>query len=315
MQEDWRPGYVGESTTSLPVRDLTCEGPGTRLRSMPGYTWVMVKSLLQCHSPGQSPARSANEVLRILTTVQMNEPDDCCLGIVASSSFLLPYTMPKFRNMARTLSGDLNFLLLNVSFFDTLTSGFPIFGIYDDLSSVAYRTWFQSTESTEYFEPLPESAACRDPTAQVLQQKLQEQREEWHARLQSHATAATKQRAERAGDFDGEMFGFLEAIEILDGFSGECRPAAAAAALVLALSRGKAIADEPAKVRSSKAKRAAMRDVIELVTKAEDLLKDYSWHEGVAFGRLVASDWNFWWLLQQLQIVLKNLFPDLWADP
>jgi len=240
MQEDWRPGYVGESTTSLPVRDLTCEGPGTRLRSMPGYTWVMVKSLLQGHSPGQSPARSANEVLRILTTVQMKEPDDCCLGIVASSSFLLPYTMPKFRNMARTLSGDLNFLLLNVTFFDTLTSGFPIFGIYDDLSSVAYRTWFQSTESTEYFEPLPESAACRDPTAQVLQEKLQEQREEWHARLQSHATAATKQRAERAGDFDGEMFGFLEAIEILDGFSGECRPAAAAAALVLALSRGKA---------------------------------------------------------------------------
>ena len=150
--------------------------------------------------------------------------------------------MPKFRNMARTLSGDLNFLLLNVTFFDTLTSGFPIFGIYDDLSSVAYRSWFQSTESTEYFEPLPDSAACRDPTAQVLQEKLQEQREEWHA--------ATKQRA--AGDFDGEIHGFLEAIEILDGFSGECRPAAAAAALVLALSRLQAIADEPAKVRSSK---------------------------------------------------------------
>ena len=236
MQEDWRPGYVGESTTSLPIRDLSCEGPGTRLRSIPGYTWVLVKSLLQ----GQSPAQSANEVLRIFTTIQMNEPDDCCLGIVTSSSFLLPYTMPKFRNMARTLSGDLNFLLLNVTFFDTLTSGFPIFGIYDDLSSVAYRTWFQSTESTEYFDPLPESAACKNPTAQVLQEKLQEQREEWHA--------ATKQRT---GDF-GEIHGFLEAIEILDGFSAECRPAAAAAALVLALSRFKAIADESAKVRSAK---------------------------------------------------------------
>eukprot|EP00435_Cladocopium_sp_Y103_P020393 s1298_g5.t1 len=298
MQEDWRPGYVGESTTSLPIRDLTCQGPGTRLRSIPGCTWVMVKGLLQGRSP-------ANEVLRILTRIQMDEPDDCALGIVTSSSFLLPYTMPKFRNMARTLSGDLNFLLLNVTFFDTLTSGFPIFGIYDDLSSVAYRSWFQSTESTEYFEPPPESAACRDPTAQVLQEKLQEQREEWQA--------ATRQRA--GGDFDGEIDGFLEAIEILDGFAGECRPAAAAAALVLALSRGKAIADEPAKVRNSKAKRAALRDVIELVTKAEDLLKDYSWHEGVAFGRLVASDWNFWWLLQQLQIVLKKLFPGLWAEP
>ena len=32
----------------------------------------------------------------------------------------------------------------------------------------------------------------------------------------------------------------------------------------------------------------------------------WGWHEGVAFGRLVASDWNFWWLLQQLQIVWSS---------
>lgn len=32
-------------------------------------------------------------------------------------------------------------------------------------------------------------------------------------------------------------------------------------------------------------------------------LDSRGWHEKVSFGRLVASEWNFWWLLQQLQIV------------
>ena len=227
MQEDWRPGYVGESTTSLPIRDMTCEGPGTTLKSMPGYTWVKVKGLLQSHS-------QPHEVLQILTTIQMDEPDECCLGIVTSSSFLLPYTMPKPRNMARTLSGDLNFLLLNVTFFDTLTSGFPIFGIYDDLSSPRYRSWFDSTESLEYFEPLPKPVACGEPAARVLQQKLQEQREAWHAEKQAAAANIETFNA------PAEIYGFLEAIEIFDGLSVECRPAAAAAALVLALTRMKA---------------------------------------------------------------------------
>lgn len=39
------------------------------------------------------------------------------------------------------------------------------------------------------------------------------------------------------------------------------------------------------------------------VTQQLSWSQHWGWHEGVAFGRLVASDWNFWWLLQQLQIV------------
>jgi len=219
MTEEWRPGYVAESTTSLPVQDMPCEGPGTALQSIPGYTWVQLKSLLH------SSAQPEKEVLQILMTIQMDEPDDCCLGIVTSSSFLLPYTMPKPRNMARTLSWDLNFLLLNVTFFDTITSGFPIFGIYDSLSTDDYRQWFASAESAEFFDPLPHSAECEIPAAQVLQEMLEEQRKAWHAVFKP-----------TLGVDDGL---FLQALEMFD-VSGQCRPAVAAAALVLALTRVKA---------------------------------------------------------------------------
>ena len=290
MTEEWRPGYVAESTTSLPVQDMPCEGPGTALQSIPGYTWVQLKSLLH------SSAQPEKEVLQILMTIQMDEPDDCCLGIVTSSSFLLPYTMPKPRNMARTLSGDLNFLLLNVTFFDTITSGFPIFGIYDSLSTDDYRQWFASAESAEFFDPLPHSAECEIPAAQVLQEMLEEQRKAWHAVFKP-----------TLGADDGL---FLQALEMFD-VSGQCRPAVAAAALVLALTRVKVLSN--AAMPSHKAKKSGLRDVIELVTKAEELIKDYCWHEKVSFGRLVASEWNFWWLLQQLQIGLKQIFPNLWA--
>eukprot|EP00913_Durusdinium_trenchii_P027167 g25490.t1 len=96
--------------------------------------------------------------------------------------------------------------------------------------------------------------------------------------------------------------------------AAQCRPAAAAAALVLAAAKIQAFLDGP-QLRKSKAKKAVLRDVLELVTKAEDLIKTYSWHEGVAFGTLVGSEWNFWWVLQHLQLDLQRIFPDLWALP
>lgn len=235
MQETtWKPGHVADATTSLPIRDMPCEGPGKILRSIPGYTWAKVKRLLwQSNS-------DRNEVLLVLAKIQKDESDDCVLGIVTSSTFLLPYTMPKLRNSARTLSGDLNLFLLNVTFFETLISGFPIFGIYDDLSTAEYRSWFQSSESAKYFDPLPELAVCGSPV-QVLKEKLQDQRDTWHSANQTKGSKGSKGGEEIPGIYTGTgtVSGFLDAIEILDG-SGECRPAAAAATLVLALTRAKA---------------------------------------------------------------------------
>eukprot|EP00438_Fugacium_kawagutii_P021882 Skav219747 [mRNA] locus=scaffold569:168194:169012:- [translate_table: standard] len=233
MQKDtWKPGHVAEATTSLPIRDMPCEGPGKILRSIPGYTWAKVKRLLwQSNS-------DRNEVLLVLAKIQKDEPDDCVLGIVTSSTFLLPYTMPKLRNSVRTLSGDLNLFLLNVTFFETLTSGFPIFGIYDDLSTATYRSWFQSSESAKYFDPLPELAVCGSPGSLVLKEKLQDQRDAWHAANQTKGSKGPELPG-IYGDTDRSISGFLDAIEVLDA-SGECRPAAAAATLVLALTRAKA---------------------------------------------------------------------------
>merc|ERR1719464_2243400 len=79
--------------------------------------------------------------------IQKDEPDTCVLGITSTSAYLLPLTMPKFRNMARMLNTDCNFLILNVTFYDTLRSGFPIFGIVDGLSTPEYRAWFDTEES------------------------------------------------------------------------------------------------------------------------------------------------------------------------
>ena len=210
MEESWKPGYMGESKTTLPVRDMPCEGPGTRLETIQGLTWADVKDMLHRRS------QHANELKMLASRIQALESDRCCLGIVTTSAYLLPLTMPKPRNMARLLSIELNFLLVNITFFETLHSGFPLFGVYDDLSTSELRTWFQSEESLEYFEAIRDQTHCHEVAATKLQRELVRRR-----------------------DAEDKEFRPLMplAVEVFDSPAANCRPAAAAAALVLASAR------------------------------------------------------------------------------
>eukprot|EP00930_Biecheleria_cincta_P057360 TRINITY_DN43310_c0_g1_i1.p1 TRINITY_DN43310_c0_g1~~TRINITY_DN43310_c0_g1_i1.p1 ORF type:complete len:361 (+),score=74.98 TRINITY_DN43310_c0_g1_i1:70-1152(+) len=301
--EEWRPGDLGDSRTSVPMKDMECEGIQTALRHTPGgITWMDVKALM--HVRPRS-IRDDPDLFQLSAQIQREEPDLCVLGIAATSALLLPLTMPKFRNMARILTNDQNFLFLNVSFYDTLRSGFPIFGILDDLSTEEYRSWFQSAESSQFFDPLSVQPSCLLPPAQALAAQLERKRQ-------------TSPRDSSGADFKQQQQSLsselLEpSVEFLavPAETQTCRPATAAALLVLAMSRLQASIDRSAWT----AQYAVLRDVIELLARAEELIRDYCWDEGVAFGMLVATPWNFWWLLQRLQYALQYFIGNPWKLP
>merc|ERR1711957_428525 len=81
--------------------------------------------------------------------------------------------MPKFRNMARMLNTDHNFLVLNVSFYDSLRSGFPIFGIIDGLSTPEYRDWFTTAEGLSFFPPRDIPASCESTISRQFLTELE----------------------------------------------------------------------------------------------------------------------------------------------
>lgn len=290
--EEWRPGDLGNSRTSVPMKDMECEGIQTALRHTPGgIAWVDVKALMHARPTN---IRHDRDLFHLSAQIQRDEPDLCVLGIAATSALLLPLTMPKFRNLARVLTNDQNFLFLNVSFYDTLRSGFPMFGILDDLSSEDYRSWFQTAESRQFFDPPVVRPSCLLRPAQALAMQLELQRQK---RPRDGGSDSEQQR--------GLSSELLEpAVEFLAAASETetCRPAKAAALLLLAMSRLQVSKEWSAWT----AQYAVLRDVIELLARAEELIRDYCWDEGVAFGMLVATPWNVWWLLQHVQYALQR---------
>mmetsp|Transcript_35302 Transcript_35302/g.112321 ORF Transcript_35302/g.112321 Transcript_35302/m.112321 type:complete len:357 (-) Transcript_35302:376-1446(-) len=282
--EEWQPGRVGEFSTSVPVKDLECEGPQTLIVSDSALQWVVVKERMHEHLSGPF---NDPWLLHVAMQIQREEPDSCVLGITSTSAYLLPLTMPKFRNMARMLSTDCNFLVLNVTFYDTLRSGFPIFGILDGLATPEYRAWFGTQEANAFFPPRVAPPSCNAPAARALRGEIERGRVEpsWRAPLLLSADVFA------AGDACGKT----EA-------EGGCPLATAAALIVYALARA-----EDEAPPGSEAVEAALRDVIELVSRAEEIIRSYSWDEGVAFGELVATPWHLWWLLQRLQLALPPL--------
>eukprot|EP00933_Yihiella_yeosuensis_P075546 TRINITY_DN84996_c0_g1_i1.p1 TRINITY_DN84996_c0_g1~~TRINITY_DN84996_c0_g1_i1.p1 ORF type:complete len:350 (+),score=43.53 TRINITY_DN84996_c0_g1_i1:36-1085(+) len=301
LTEEWQPGSLGNSSTSLPMKDLECEGYHNRIQSLPGISWIEVKQLMR-----QRP-KSLNDdqdLLRIVVVLQRDEADNCVLGITSTSALLLPLQMPKYRNMARLLSNDQNFLILNVSFYDSLRSGFPIFGIIDDLATDDYRAWFESEESRSFFEPLQEASACRSPSVQRLLLELQSWRD-------SRSRGPSTNLLLAATDVfrDGKAASGLG--------DGGCRPAAAAALLAMGLARLQAACDVSSSKGSLEAevRAAVLRDSIELTTRAEELIRSYSWSEGVRFGQLVATPWNFWRLLNHMQKALQCFLKNPWKLP
>ncbi|CAE8677863.1 unnamed protein product [Polarella glacialis] len=304
-KEDWQPGRTDNFSTSVPVKDLECEGPQTRIQTIPGLSWVDVKEVMH-----QRPSNIRQDpgLFSAIMQIQQKESDNCVLGIASTSALLLPVSMPKFRNLARVLSSDQNFLVLNVTFYDTLRSGFPMFGILDDIATEEYRSWFDSAESRQFFAALPEPKACQGPKAMALQRRI---------------LSLRKQRQEEvSGGIDlvlpaVDLFAAGEASGSAGGSTG-CRPAAAAALLAMALSRAEAVTavgDRDAAGSGLEVYAAALRDVIELTARAEELIRDYSWDEGVAFGQLVATPWNLWYMLQQIQFALQRLLGSPWKLP
>lgn len=304
--EEWQPGRVGEFNTTHPVKDLECEGPETKIRHDLELRWADVKERLHQHpsNPFEDPW-----LLRVAMNIQRDEPDTCVLGITSTSAFLLPVTMPKFRNMARMLNLDHNFLVLNVTFYDTLRSGFPTFGILDGLATPEYRAWFDTVESREYFPAQPEltaPVACASPAAVALLEELDRGRA---------ITASTRRRsAEPVWRPPVVAATALFAAGEAGGSSGtaagsRCAPAEAAALLSWALARAAGVggATGARALVGGPAWQAALRDIIELVSRAEEIVRNYS-YAGVAFGELVATPWNIWWLLHQLQLELLHMF-------
>eukprot|EP00440_Ansanella_granifera_P004200 gb/GFBE01004557.1/.p1 GENE.gb/GFBE01004557.1/~~gb/GFBE01004557.1/.p1 ORF type:complete len:379 (+),score=64.84 gb/GFBE01004557.1/:1-1137(+) len=305
--EDWRPGDMGNSRTSVPMKDLECEGEAAALQHSPvGITWVDVKALMHMRPRNIAEDR---DLFAIAAQIQRDESDNCVLGIACTSAVLLPITMPRFRNLARVLTNDQNFLFLNVTFYDTMRSGFPIFGILDDLATEEYRSWFGTAESRQFFEPHVEKPACRAPAAQALRLQVERLRQE-------------RPREDDLVDLGQELL--LQAVDVyassevdVPGSAAGCRPAAAVSVLAVALSRLQAYSSAAAS-RSSEAGAArypVLRDVIELVARSEELIRDYCWDEGIPFGMLVATPWNLWWLLQQMQFALQRFLGHSWKLP
>jgi len=282
--EDWQPGRVGEFNTTFPLKDLECEGTQTRMVSDPLLTWADVKDRMHKHLTEPMDDRW---LLQVAMQIQKDEPDSCVLGVTSTSAYLLPVTMPKFRNMARMLNEDCNFLILNVTFYDTLRSGFPIFGILDGLASAEFRAWFQTDEGLSYFPGRRVPATCHVEPVRVLRE-----------RIEAHRTMQ-RPRALLIPSVDvflaGDDVGRPEA-------AGGCPLAKSAALISYALSRA-----EGPRPAGSEAVYAALRDVIEMVSRAEELVRSHSWDDGVAFGQLVATPWNIWWLLHRLQLALPRL--------
>lgn len=280
-QEEWQPGYVNESGTTFPMKDLGCTGPQTRMVSNPALSWQAVKEQMHQHlgDPTQDPW-----LFQTAMTIQKEEPDACVLGVTSTSAYLLPVVMPKFRNMARVLSSDANLLVLNVTFYDTLRSGFPIFGILDGLATPQYRAWFGTPESFEYFPEQSAWPSCDDPSATALLHEIGRGRGSptgWRAPLALAVAAYTSRQA---------------------AAPEPCLPALSAALLVFALAR---VQSAPSGAGASR--EAILRDVVELVSRAEEHLRNHT-YQGVPFGLLVASPWSPWWLLHRLQLELPRLF-------
>ncbi|CAE7034128.1 unnamed protein product [Symbiodinium natans] len=275
-----------DHTTRVPVKDLSCVGEVAALQHLDGLTWADVKKMLNSRS-----ARVSDDprMMAVVAEIQKKESDDCVLGIISTSAYMTPAYYPKHRNLARILGTDVNLLSVNVSFYEALRAGFPIFSLFDDMSTPEFRAWFHTPECVQILDSFRDRPACSAAAAQSLRKRLEEER--------------------NAGLISGHGRRLmLTAIEIFDTEACECRPANAAASLVLALCRAQALLEAPT-LRSEREDSAVNRDVIELVTRAEELIKDYSWDEGFVFGRLVGSPWNFWWLLKLLQEAMEQIFP------
>eukprot|EP00928_Gymnodinium_smaydae_P026150 TRINITY_DN20619_c0_g7_i1.p1 TRINITY_DN20619_c0_g7~~TRINITY_DN20619_c0_g7_i1.p1 ORF type:complete len:427 (+),score=112.00 TRINITY_DN20619_c0_g7_i1:82-1362(+) len=303
--EEWQPGRAGEGTTKVPMKDLECLGPQAKLVSNwsaeAGIDWTVVKEAL--HAQRSRPDEN-QWLFSVAARIQRDEPDTCVLGITSTSAFLLPMTMPKFRNMARMLNTDTNFLVLNVTFYDAVRSGFPIFGILDGLSTDAFRDWFFTPESFEYMPERSRDAAeeattggCDTPVARRLREAI--------ARARAGEADAAASGGSGSGVPVSAGIAFLAAGAAGSGLSAEvrCPQAAVAALLVSALAR----AELAAGAAVGEAALLALRDVVELVSRAERLLRRLSWDNGVGFGELVASPWSPWWLLHRLQLALPAL--------
>jgi len=281
--EEWQPGRVGEFNSTNPIKDLECLGPQTTMVSDPSLPWAAVKDALlkNLGRPLEDPW-----LLSTITRIQKEEPDTCVLGITTTGAFLLPVTMPKFRNMARVLSSDQDFLVLNVTFFDSLRSGFPIFGVIDGLATLEYRAWFETPESYEYFPDRVDLPACREPAAVELREAVDALR---------HRRDMGRVPLQASVDFLASY-----------GAARSCKLAAAAAFLISALARVEATAEVLGP--EAPTRDAALRDVIELVSRAEEFVREFSREAQMPFGELVASPWNVWWLLHQLQLVVLPKF-------
>lgn len=272
--EEWQPGKVAgnASTNTNPMKDLECSGPQTAMVSDPGLSWAMVKESLHGKL---SDLQEDPWLLNVCVLIQREEPDHCVIGVTSTSALLLPLTMKKVRNVARMLSTDQDLLTLNVTFYDIARSGFPTFGILDGLSTPDFRAHYP-----EVADPCDGDAAAR-----ALRESLAAgRRGEWR-RIPSELALAVF--AAGAGAF------------------ASCPLPIAAALVVQALAR----AESEESFREGTARDEALRDVIELVSRAEELIRDYKWSKEVDFGRIVASDWNLWWLLHRLQVTLPRLLP------
>lgn len=304
-EESWQPGKVGEFSSSLPMKDLECKGPQTKILHQPDVKWAQVKE--QLHQQLTEPLGNP-WLFQVTMRIQKDEPDTCVLGITSTSVYLLPVTMPKFRNMARMLSQDQNLLILNLTFYDILRSDFPLFGILDGLATPEYKAWFGTPESLQFFPLRPTPASCGSTAATELREEISRSRD-------AHRAASGKVRARRPR-LEAGAAAFTAGKASVAGPA--CAPAEAASLLVWALARASGFSEarrpkvgaahgSGAAAPREAARQAALRDVIELVSRAEELIRDYSWSEGVAFGELVATPWNIWWLLHRLQLTLPPL--------
>jgi len=278
---------VGDYNTTNPMKDLECEGPKTQIVSDSALKWAAVKERLHQYLAQTPPAKPVEDpwLLNVAMRIQRHEPDECVLGITATSAFLLPVTMPKFRNMARMLSGDQDPMVLNVTFYDTLRSGFPIFGILDSIATPEYRAWFGTEESLKFFAAREASPACELPAARALRAAIDGGRTAWQ-RTPLAAAAAL----------------------LVEGGAESCPLAAAAALVIYALVR----VEGP--LPTASVREAVLRDTVELVSRAEELIRDYSAEAVVSTGELVATPWNVWWLLHRLQLAMPRLFDSSWKQ-
>eukprot|EP00927_Polykrikos_kofoidii_P085829 TRINITY_DN9427_c0_g2_i1.p1 TRINITY_DN9427_c0_g2~~TRINITY_DN9427_c0_g2_i1.p1 ORF type:complete len:374 (+),score=48.19 TRINITY_DN9427_c0_g2_i1:38-1123(+) len=286
--EEWQPGRVGDNTSMHNIKDIECTGPQTQMVSDSDLGWHGVKALLY---DTLSDVNSNLELKAIVIRIHREEPDACVLGIATTQALLLPITMPKFRNMARVLENDQNMLILNVTFFDTLRSGFPMFGVLDGLATNEFREWFESEEGFSFFPPRRRRPACETAEARSLLDDI--------TRARVEGSWGSKTPAKDALT--------LLAVSGADSGDTHCPLAAAAACLIVAMVRAETA---PAAWRvggsMEESRESAVRDVIELVSRAEEFVRFFSGSDGISFAELVASPWSICWLLHRLQLTLSG---------